>query len=808
MGLLLFVFVAMLGVEVYGFATSHLFSQEIWYPVGLERLVRFTGLYLAAATPVLIFVPWAFLRLAAGLALVLTAVAVGPLAVLATAFFLISCCSLGARVVGSGMMPRRPVCATLAGMAVYIFLMGLAARLPVNYWWVYAAVLAIPIALDLPGPGRLACWRDSPMFTWGSTWGERASAALLVYVLAMHWLVVLKPETSADGLSMHLAVPANIAAHHALTFAPARFLWAVMPMGADWSYSVVYVLGGEFAARLLNFAMLLAVVALLYDAVRRWVGPATAYLLTALFAATPMVQLVTGSLFVENLQAALILAAMTLLWHFGESRDRRLLYAAALLAGTAMAVKFGSAAFLVAALPFAIMEGRRHWKSCAVAGLLFLATALPPYAIAWWKTGNPVFPFLYRQIQSPLLNPSANIADIRYHRPAAWRAAFDLTFHTSRLYEGQNGSFGFQYLLLAPLGLAGLFVTRRQPAVVAAVVGLGGAILVMSIEPNARYLYAALPLISVPAAAALGWLGEHRRRFGGVAIGYLVACALLNVYFLPSSNFYHKDFYLRAPFSSQARQQYIRAAIPTREAIAYLNSHHPKAAALWTSDSFIADFAGEPYENHWHQFTTLNQIRQAGSVPDLLKLLDQWQVQYFVAHKPRAGDFTTPPVLRSVLDNCTLAEQEFGQVYVARLQPGCPQALSQPLLIAQRGTYDDFEPRIEFRGEWLRDDQFDSTYAHTVTYSDTPGSEIGFAFEGTALTYIFTRVPNRGLAEVLIDGASKATVDLYAPLTEWQSRLKFGGLAPGRHLAVIRVLGRRRAGAEGQYVDLDCFEVE
>ena len=32
---------------------------------------------------------------------------------------------------------------------------------------------------------------------------------------------MLKPEASADGLAMHLAIPANIAANHMLTFDPA-----------------------------------------------------------------------------------------------------------------------------------------------------------------------------------------------------------------------------------------------------------------------------------------------------------------------------------------------------------------------------------------------------------------------------------------------------------------------------------------------------------------------------------------------------------------------------------------------------------
>ena len=149
----------------------------------------------------------------------------------------------------------------------------------------------LPALLKLPASVELRGWAD------------RAAFALLIWVVAAHWFAVLKPEASADALSIHLAVPANIAIHHAMTFEPSRFLWAVMPMGADFSYTIVYLLGGEYAARLLNFAILLMLVGLLHAGIRRWVAPAAAYLLLALFLTTPMVQLVTGSLFVENLLA-------------------------------------------------------------------------------------------------------------------------------------------------------------------------------------------------------------------------------------------------------------------------------------------------------------------------------------------------------------------------------------------------------------------------------------------------------------------------------------------------------------------------
>ena len=149
-------------------------------------------------------------------------------------------------------------------------------------------------------------------------------------------------------------------------------------MGADFTYSIVYLLGGEMAARLLNFAILLVLLGLLHAAVRRWVSPGVAWLLVTLFATTPMVQLVTGSLFVENLLAAFLLGMMIALWRFGESGERRFLYLAAALGGTAMATKFGAIAILVPALVCAAVEvWRRRKKTGArwglALGLLLLA---------------------------------------------------------------------------------------------------------------------------------------------------------------------------------------------------------------------------------------------------------------------------------------------------------------------------------------------------------------------------------------------------------------------------------------------------
>ena len=145
-GLILAVLAFLVAVEVYGFRHANLFAQEIWAPVGLARLLQFGALYIGAATALLILVPWAFACVAIALLLVLTAIGVGPIAFLSVAYFLLSAWSLGDLIVG-----RLPhLLRILAGIAVYVFLISCAARLPVNYPLLYAVVLALPILANRP----------------------------------------------------------------------------------------------------------------------------------------------------------------------------------------------------------------------------------------------------------------------------------------------------------------------------------------------------------------------------------------------------------------------------------------------------------------------------------------------------------------------------------------------------------------------------------------------------------------------------------------------------------------------------------
>jgi hypothetical protein len=811
--------------EIHGFATGNLFQQSIWLPWGQRRLGHFTALFAAWSLPLLLMFPWAYAAVLATLAAGATVLATGPLAVAAVVFFLASACALGLMLLGKAE-PRTPeahVCATLLGIAIYAFGMTLTARIPVNYGAAWATVIAIPVLLDARGVIRRFRGLGARLRSISlPNWPERGAFALLAFVLCIHWFAAVEPETSADGLAMHLAVPANIAAHHAMTYRPDLFLWSVMPMGADFSYAIVYLLGGEPAVSLFNFALLLFIAALIYSVNRRWLPRAPALVVTALFACTPLVHLVTGSLFIENFVAAMILGMLVALWRFRESGHRNLLFAAAALAGVAASAKLGACVFALLAIPFAIAEARRQWKhlgarpalTAALAMGLLVAVAAPPYLIAYAKTGNPVFPFLNAKLPSPMLERGLDFRDFRFHKPLAWNTPFNLTFHTGDYFEAQNGAFGFQYLLLIPLALVALLAAPHYAARTAAAVALGAGAIIMATQPNARYAYAALPLFAISFGALLARFAAQQRWMTRALLAAAVIFIGLNVYFEAASGWYHRHFYSLSLFRPNGRDLYLREIAPMRDVTLRFRGAHPQAPVLLLSENDLADAGDRVYEYEWHQYSIWKRIATAESVHALRHVFTSLGIRYFIGHRPGPDeDAISPLPLGQFLANCTTPEFENGRFYVARITAECESlddaALESrlenaPPALVSAGVYDDFDPALRFRGAWTRSRGFNGPYRHSISYTNIPSAEATFAFEGQSLTYVYTKAPNRGVARMEIDGVAHA-IDLYSPDVQWQARKEFCCLTPGRHLVVLRATGEKQPQSQGAFIDLDAF---
>ena len=124
------------------------------------------------------------------------------------------------------------------------------------------------------------------------------------------------------------------------------------------------------------------------------------------------------------------------------------------------------------------------------------------------------------------------------------------------------------------------------------------------------------------------------------------------------------------------------------------------------------------------------------------------------------------------------------------------------------GHYEDLDKRVEYKGKWWADHQFPESSGQSITYSDKPGDTFRISFTGSAITYVFTRALNRGIAEAKIDGGAPVRINQYSAQTKWQEKQKFGGLSAGTHTLEVRVSGDKDPASGGVFVDLDAFDVE
>jgi hypothetical protein len=765
---------ALVAVGAYGFFHERLLAQPLWTPDGRTRFLVFSAIYWVAAG-----VLWRFGRrwlapAAAAFVLGWTIWWCGLLAPLAALYLLGSCFFLG-RIL---WREADGVTAILLGLAGWMFAIWIALHFAVNTPSVYWIAFAIPYLnarRGIPRPGFGA----SPM---------------LLYFLLAYWLATLKPEVSADALSMHLALPMAVAHDHRWAFDFRQSSWALMPAGGDAIFTAAYLLGGEAAARLANFGLFVLICAAILHASCVGAGRSLA---AALFASTPVAFLVTGSLFVENVWAALILGAVLALIRYDEGGKPQEMRAAGALFGAALATKLTAAVFLAPAGVLAVYAAwkRRQSRPLVAAAALLAVFALPPYVYAWAKSGNPVFPFANAVFRSPDFDTTQSFSDPRFAARLSWRTPYDASFRSGTYFEGRGGGGGFQYfLLLAPTAI---FVRRRQAQLCLAVAA-AGAILIFAFLPNLRYLYPALPLFSI---AFGGLLDSGDALPGPLWPSAFVAVAALNAWFLSAAGWYDRDFAL---FRKSQIASYLESAVPERALIERLNREDSGESVALFSTDVIAGLHARAYSASWHTWAFWEEVRRARTSSEVAAILRPLGIRHIIA--PASARDDSPEIELFLHEWADPDGPRAGRMALFRLRDS-PATIPRVLTSLPPGQYDDLDERIEYSGRWIHDRQFAAASEGTLTYCDIPGARLRLAFEGTQIDYIFTKARNRGIAAVSVDGVERARIDMYSQQTQWRAHRLFEGLGAGRHVLEVRVRNEKNPASSGTWVDLDAVVV-
>ncbi len=618
---------------------------SIYNPVDTTALAQ-VGLISLSIAAALAFGMRRQPALAVGGALFATALALlSAGAVLCALFALTGALLLGDAILGwiahaRSDAPLDLELALLAGLSVTLAALAAVANLRLHFAPVYAIVPALMIAwrrdrvaalLQRVAVGLRPARPMKPV--------ERGWLALLAAVIVLHLFVVARPDVGHDAQAMHLQFARLVAARHAWLPAVDRYVWALMPLGADWLFAVGYVLDGENCARTLNLAAGVMTCRLLYRLVGGEPGRWPALASVALFASAPIAFLLTGSLFAEGLLCAFLLGALLAALEWLRTRAPATLCAAIWCAAGAMQCKATALVFvapLAAGLLLASRARAPRFAGWPLRLALLGATAAGawPYLNAWWRTGNPVFPFMNGVFRSPLFTATSSFNNWLYNSPLRPSTPYDLVLDSSRFVEtwpGATGVPGYHWLLLLPLVVVA-FAVRRHPRAQWACVALG-VFYFVAIYLQQSYLRYLLPALLVIAAAA-GWALHDlpsRPTVRGLALALGAASIALNVRYMDAGSWFNADLCIRCAVDPAARAAYIRRYAALRQAADWLNERAPYArVGFFLNGPSPAGFLGYSRAWSWHDPVAYAPLTNASTADAVLGLARGWQLTHIV----------------------------------------------------------------------------------------------------------------------------------------------------------------------------------
>jgi hypothetical protein len=129
------------------------------------------------------------------------------------------------------------------------------------------------------------------------------------------------------------------------------------------------------------------------------------------------------------------------------------------------------------------------------------------------------------------------------------------------------------------------------------------------------------------------------------------------------------------------------------------------------------------------------------------------------------------------------------------------------LIVAGITRYEQSDSRLAYQGTWTQASATPFS-GGSLKYTDTTGSCVDIAFNGTLLNLIALKGPQYGKAKITLDATSTWTVDLYAPTYTYQAEIWTSGtLTSGDHTVRVEWTGLKSPSSSGARIDLDAIDI-
>jgi len=639
--LTIIIFLSSLGVLVTGFVNTSVISEGLlkaWRAGGPERMLWFIGV-LTVLIVLADRLSFQIKGLVVGtICWLMIIYGLGPVA--AVAFFFVSAVAIGDFFTKEFLEPDwnfldRSLVSFVVGTAAIMALIQVLAHFPVNNRITYLLILGAPLIFNFASIKDL--WAGLNRFFEGPRPAPRDyySGAVLFLVLALHSVYAAFPEVGHDALVNHLMIPCQMEQLGKWEYDPSQNLFAVIPYGSTWIYSVMYILSGEAAVKLLNFVTVGATILLLISELRKHIPASLAFLVAGFLLATPVSFTLSQWLFPETLLTAFVLGGFLISVRSGSVINVMGILAFSLCVGAALAVKLYGLIICGALVTLVLLRFYkelpiRSWflYTSAMAGVILVVGA-KPYLYGYLATGNPVFPFFNKIFASPFY-PSVNFVDGRWIGHASWDLLYKLTFDSHVFGELYNGAFGFQHLLLLP---AGILVTLIRGSLVSRSAVFVSAVYLSAVLFNTqyiRYLYPIFPLLTLVETEALKDI-LHLPKLRWISFLTAVGLTTGNLIFLATGCHMLGGFQIKAVLNSEAREDYVKAHNPVRhvnDVINVLAGRNTKV--MYVAAPFGAGLHGRPVYTNWYNPILNKQLARMSEPEQFRELMRTERITHVV----------------------------------------------------------------------------------------------------------------------------------------------------------------------------------
>jgi peptidoglycan/xylan/chitin deacetylase (PgdA/CDA1 family) len=121
--------------------------------------------------------------------------------------------------------------------------------------------------------------------------------------------------------------------------------------------------------------------------------------------------------------------------------------------------------------------------------------------------------------------------------------------------------------------------------------------------------------------------------------------------------------------------------------------------------------------------------------------------------------------------------------------------------------YQQDDGSFVYTGDWSTSSAY-SASGGSLTSTDSPGSSVSVAFNGTHLAWYAKRAPWYGKAQVSLDGGAPVLVDLYGSYDSYKQRVYgTGRLEDGPHTLSIYWTGQNNSASIGTRIAVDTFDL-